>query len=76
MHSFSKIWFAVLVSVLFTLSQVSAYQATALGNLWIVSTLVGFAYGNLFSLLPILTLEWFGLTNFSAVSGKSLDSLA
>jgi hypothetical protein len=36
-------------------------------NLWIASSLLGFAYGNLFSLLATLCSEWFGMRKCSKV---------
>lgn len=57
-----------LVSIVFILSQVTAIYTTNVGSLWIVSTLLGLAYGGLFGLAPIVCLEWFGLCECSLTS--------
>ncbi|KAL7417962.1 major facilitator superfamily domain-containing protein [Mrakia frigida] len=66
-HRFSirRIHFMSLVSSLFILSQVAALYTTDVRSLWIVSSLLGVAYGGLFGLAPVICLEWFGLANFS-----------
>lgn len=64
-----QIWFASLVSTFFLISQISAQRIHIISHLWRVSSILGFAYGNMFALLPIVTLEWFGLAHFSSVSG-------
>lgn len=65
-HRFAirRIHFMSLVSLLFILSQVVALYTTDVGSLWIVSSLLGIAYGGLFGLAPVITLEWFGLCQF------------
>lgn len=50
-----------LVASLFILSQTVALYTTDVGSLWIVSSLLGLAYGGLFGLAPVVCLEWFGL---------------
>ncbi len=35
--------------------------STSVEHLWIVSTLLGLAYGSLFNVIPMLVLEWFGM---------------
>lgn len=62
----SQIWFCSFISIIFAISQVSAQYVDSVEHLWRVSCLVGFAYGNLFALLPIVTLEIFGLAHFSS----------
>jgi hypothetical protein len=57
----------ILVSFLFFTSQVSAAVIGNIKNLWIASSLLGFAYGNLFSLLATLCSEWFGMRKCSKV---------
>lgn len=58
-HRFSirRIHFMSVVSFLFILSQVTAIYTTDVGSLWIVSTLLGLAYGGLFGLAPVVCLE-------------------
>jgi hypothetical protein len=51
----------ILVSFLFFTSQVAAATIGTVKNLWVASSLLGFAYGSLFSLLATLCSEWFGM---------------
>ncbi|ORX36103.1 major facilitator superfamily domain-containing protein, partial [Kockovaella imperatae] len=60
-----RIWFLPVVAGLFIISQLSALNTTVVSNLWIVSTLLGLAYGSLFNVVPMLVLEWFGMGHFS-----------
>ncbi|WVW79010.1 hypothetical protein I302_100973 [Kwoniella bestiolae CBS 10118] len=60
-----RIWFLPIVAILFTISQVSALETTRVQSLWMVSTLLGLAYGALFNVMPMLVLEWFGMKHFS-----------
>lgn len=60
-----RIWFLPLVATMFIISQLSALETTAVNHLWIVSTLLGFSYGSLFNVIPMLVLEWFGMAHFS-----------
>ena len=53
-------------------SQVLAFKAGRIDQLWKVSSIVGFSYGSVFSLLPMVTLEWFGVKHFASV-GRILD---
>ena len=50
---------------MFIASQVAALDTTTVGHLWIVSTMLGTAYGSLFNVLPMLVLEWFGMSGWS-----------
>ena len=52
----------VLISTLFILSQLVAAHVGEPENLWQSSTLLGLAYGMIFGLMPILVIEWFGLS--------------
>jgi predicted permease len=63
-----QIWFALYTAALFIVLQAGLLQLHDPDYLWLFSALTGFAYGNLFALLPIVTLERFGLKRFSAVS--------
>jgi hypothetical protein len=49
------------VGVGFVTSQVAAMDTVEVRHLWLVSTLLGLAYGSLFNVLPMLVLEWFGM---------------
>ncbi|WWC67450.1 uncharacterized protein I206_101358 [Kwoniella pini CBS 10737] len=60
-----RVWFLPVVAVLFIISQISALETTHVQSLWMVSTLLGLAYGSLFNVLPMLILEWFGMRHFS-----------
>ena len=50
-----------LVAVMFFISQVVTGIINDISHLWIASALVGLAYGSVFSLLPTVCLEWFGM---------------
>lgn len=50
-----------LVSSLFFLSQIATAFIDDVTNLWMASTLLGFAYGSLWSLFVTVCLEWFGM---------------
>ncbi|OCF33961.1 hypothetical protein I316_04307 [Kwoniella heveanensis BCC8398] len=64
-YHISRIWFLPVVAILFIISQVSALETTRVQSLWMVSSLLGLAYGSLFNVLPMLVLEWFGMRHFS-----------
>ncbi|EDR02388.1 uncharacterized protein LACBIDRAFT_309717 [Laccaria bicolor S238N-H82] len=58
-------YFLTLVSFLFFTSQLATAFIHDIKRLWIASTLLGFAYGSLWSLFIIVCLEWFGMPHFS-----------
>jgi len=60
-----RIWFLPVVACMFVISQFTALGTTRVERLWIVSTLLGFTYGSLFNVIPMLVLEWFGMAHFS-----------
>ncbi|ORY24135.1 major facilitator superfamily domain-containing protein [Naematelia encephala] len=60
-----RIWFLPIVALGFIVSQVAGLNTTSVKHLWIVSTLLGGSYGSLFNVIPMLVLEWFGMTHFS-----------
>ncbi|GHJ84877.1 hypothetical protein NliqN6_1279 [Naganishia liquefaciens] len=60
-----RVWFTLFIALLFLTSQIAVQTTHDVANLATVSGLLGLAYGNLFALLPIVVLEWFGLANFS-----------
>lgn len=60
-----RIWFLPVVACMFIVSQFTAMGTTHVEHLWIVSTILGLAYGSLFNVIPILVLEWFGMAHFS-----------
>ncbi|WVF70375.1 hypothetical protein IAT40_005165 [Kwoniella sp. CBS 6097] len=64
-YHISRIWFLPVVAILFTISQISALETTRVQSLWMVSSLLGLAYGSLFNVMPMLVLEWFGMRHFS-----------
>jgi MFS family permease len=51
----------VLVAVVFFVSQVAAGTVNDIAHLWIASSILGIAYGSVFSLFPTVCLEWFGM---------------
>jgi hypothetical protein len=68
----NRIWFTLLISTIFLASQLSAQITTNPLALSRVSGLLGMAYGNLFALLPIVVLEWFGLCESRGKDVKEL----
>jgi MFS family permease len=64
-YSIGRIWFLPIVALMFIISQLTALHTTQVDHLWIVSTVLGFAYGSLFNVIPMLVLEWFGMAHFS-----------
>ena len=60
--------FLIPIGILFACSQLLAQYADAVTILWRTSLTLGFAYGCIFSLLPMVVLETFGVVNFAAVS--------
>ncbi|KAF8607493.1 MFS general substrate transporter [Ceratobasidium sp. AG-I] len=59
-------YFLVVTSVIAILSQLVLMNAEVPDHIWMTSTLLGLAYGATFGLCPVLTIEWFGLSHFSA----------
>lgn len=57
-------YFLVFVSSLFVVSQITAAWIETVENLWIASSLLGFAYGSTYSLLATMCLDWFGMRKF------------
>ncbi|KAF9442283.1 MFS general substrate transporter [Macrolepiota fuliginosa MF-IS2] len=55
----------ILVSIGVFLSQVTAAHIDEISNLWSASAILGLSYGSVFSLLPQVCIEWFGLPHFS-----------
>lgn len=68
--------FLVPIALLFAGSQLLAQHAETLADLWRTSTVLGFAYGCIFSLLPMVVLETFGVANFAAVSAFPNECLS
>ena len=60
-YGMPRLYCLTLVSVMFLISQVATGSINDIAQLWIASSLVGLAYGSLFSLSPIICLEWFGM---------------
>ncbi|KAJ7165628.1 major facilitator superfamily domain-containing protein [Mycena crocata] len=59
----------VLVSTLLFFSQLLTAQITDVAMLWKASALVGLAYGALFGMFPIMSIEFFGLPHLSENNG-------
>jgi MFS family permease len=57
--------FLLLSSFIFVLVMIFAYHNTSSGNLIYYTTLLGFAYGTMFGVGPVITSECFGLKGFS-----------
>lgn len=50
-----------LVSTLFFASQFVVTSVGDIDHLWMASSILGLAYGSIFSLMPTVCLEWFGM---------------
>ncbi|KAJ2914144.1 hypothetical protein MD484_g6264, partial [Candolleomyces efflorescens] len=55
----------VLVSLTCCISQIIAVRVDHIADLWVASSVLGLGYGAVFSLLPTVCLEWFGMPHFS-----------
>ncbi|WVQ83780.1 hypothetical protein IAT38_005924 [Cryptococcus sp. DSM 104549] len=64
-YQIARIWFLPVVATLFIISQFAALETVRVQSLWMVSSLLGLAYGALFNVMPMLVLEWFGMRHFS-----------
>ena len=51
----------VLVSLTCCISQIIAVRVDHIADLWVASSVLGLGYGAVFSLLPTVCLEWFGM---------------
>lgn len=60
-----RVYLVTLISVIFLFSQLIARGVGHVDELWKASLSVGLAYGGTFGLLPVITIEWFGLNHFS-----------
>ncbi len=63
-----------MVALMFVSSQLAGVETTRVDYLWIVSTMLGLSYGSLFNVVPMLVLEWFGMSECerSGLSGFPL----
>ncbi|KAH0586803.1 hypothetical protein H2248_005652 [Termitomyces sp. 'cryptogamus'] len=62
-HGLPRSTSLILVSTLFLLSQLlAAFLISDVAHLYITSMTLGFAYGSVFSLMPNVCLEWFGIS--------------
>lgn len=59
-------YFLVIVSLVAIMSQLALMYAEVPDHLWMTSGLLGLAYGGTFGLCPVITIEWFGMSHFSA----------
>lgn len=64
-YSIRRITFFILITSVFILSQITASRTTSPDELWRSSALLGLSYGAMFSLAPMIILEWFGIKRFS-----------
>ncbi|KAF5337303.1 hypothetical protein D9611_002979 [Ephemerocybe angulata] len=55
----------VLVSLACFISQIVTARVDHVTDLWLASSVLGLGYGAVFSLLPTVCMEWFGMTHFS-----------
>ena len=55
----------VLVSSLFCISQLVIAAVNDINHLWLVSSVLGLAYGSVYSLFPTVCIEWFGMRKSS-----------
>ncbi|TEB28962.1 MFS general substrate transporter [Coprinellus micaceus] len=55
----------VVVSIVACISQLITAHVDNVADLWIASSALGLGYGAVFSLLPTVCLEWFGMPHFS-----------
>ena len=53
-------WMSV-ISIIFILSQIFMFNVEDVSNLWLASVTLGFGYGGMFGLFPIIVIEGFGL---------------
>lgn len=63
------VWWLIFIAGCFFISQVLARNALDLSSLSWATSLVGFSYGQLYGVFPLILLEWFGLTYFSSNVG-------
>ncbi|KAG9294066.1 hypothetical protein G9A89_001307 [Geosiphon pyriformis] len=60
-----RLWYLMFASIfIFTGQLIVSYFVVDLNRLWISSALIGFGYGNIFSIGPTIISEWFGLRRF------------
>lgn len=59
----------IIVSLVCFLSQVVAANVDDIKHLYFASALLGFGYGCIYSLFPMVCIEWFGILHFSANYG-------
>lgn len=60
-----RVYLVTFIAVIFLFSQLIARSVDHVDELWKASIAVGTAYGGTFGLLPVITIEWFGLNHFS-----------
>lgn len=58
---YPRSYLILLVAFLVFISQVAAANIDDVRQLWISSALLGLGYGSVFSLLPQVAIEWFGI---------------
>ncbi|EJU05967.1 MFS general substrate transporter [Dacryopinax primogenitus] len=53
------------VALSFIVSQLVAARISYATHLWVASMLLGLSYGSVFGIMPMVSLEWFGMGHFS-----------
>ncbi|KZT51818.1 MFS general substrate transporter [Calocera cornea HHB12733] len=53
------------VALSFIVSQLVASRIERATHLWVASMLLGLSYGSVFGIMPMVSLEWFGMGHFS-----------
>lgn len=63
---YPRSYLMVFVAFLVFISQVAAANIDNIHQLWMASALLGLGYGSVFSLLPQVAIEWFGICKSSS----------
>ncbi|KAI5988454.1 major facilitator superfamily domain-containing protein [Pisolithus marmoratus] len=67
-HSYFRLprgYYLCFVSILFILSQTFAIGVSDISTLRMATAILGLAYGSLIGILPVITIDWFGLAHLS-----------
>ncbi|KAI6098042.1 major facilitator superfamily domain-containing protein [Pisolithus croceorrhizus] len=62
-------YYLCIVSLLFIISQAFAIGISNASTLWMATAILGLAYGSLFGIHTVITIDWFGLAHLSENSG-------
>jgi len=63
------------VALLFLASEISVIKTTDVNHLWLVSATLGLSYGCMFNVIPMLVLEWFGMSESLVVVTGILEAV-